>query len=168
MSTGSHVKWIATVSRPYIGLIHSRSAATVRISQTCRTGWMRPASERIASIAAAACSRGSRNSDCSSAPLLGVKPMRKCGSRSCHGPGRPSCGVQLTASSSMIGWRSTVAGRAPNSSSRTSPRAFTHTWSTRSRQRVNTLTLSPLAVIASKCSSSASHARSSNTRWRIA
>ena len=62
-----------------------------------------------ARIAPSAWSRGTWNSDWISSPLLGVKPMRKCGRRSDHGPGTPSCGVQLTASRPRIGWRSTVA-----------------------------------------------------------
>ena len=114
-------------------------------------------------MAATAWRRGIRYSDWSSAPLLGMKPMRKWGSRSHHGPGTPSWAVQLTGSSSMIGCRSTVAAAAPNSSSRSgsgSPvtRRLTQTWSTASPQRVNTLTLSPAAVISSKCSCRASHA----------
>ena len=39
----------------------------------------------------------------SSSPALGVKPMRKCGSRSHEGPKTPSCGVQWTGSISRIG-----------------------------------------------------------------
>ena len=77
---------------------------------------------RSASIAATACARGTRYSDWISSPLLGVKPMRKCGRRSDHGPGTPSCGVQFAGSRPRIGWRSTVAGRAPKSSSRAARR----------------------------------------------
>jgi hypothetical protein len=67
--------------------------------------------------------------------------------------------------------RSTVAATAPKSCSAGvsgSPvtRRFTHTWSVAAPQRVKTLTLSPLAVTASKCSSSASQPSPSNTRWR--
>src|SRR5882724_5233173 len=36
-------------------------------------------------------------------PALGVKPMRKCGSRSYQGPGTPICSVQFSAESSAIG-----------------------------------------------------------------
>ena len=90
----------------------------VRNSQTWSTGRIDPASARTASIAATACSRGIRNSDWSSSPLLGVYPMRKVGRRSDQRPGRPSCGVQLTGSMPRIGCRSSVAARAPKSSSR--------------------------------------------------
>ena len=61
-------------------------------------------------MASTAHSRGSRYSACSSSPLLGVKPIRKCGNRSHHGPGTPSWRVQLTGSSSMIGWRAPSPG----------------------------------------------------------
>ena len=98
--------------------------------------------------------------------------MRKVGSRSDQRPGTPSCGVQLTGSMPRIGWRSSVAARAPKSSSRISSaasvtRLLIHTWSAASScRRLNTLMLYALAVIASKCSNSASHGSPSNTRWR--
>ena len=66
-----------------------------------------------------------------------------------------------------MGWRSTVAVRAPKSSGSGSPRDLSHTCSTSSPHLVNTLTLSALAWMASKCSKSASQLRPSNTRWRI-
>ena len=57
--------------------------------------------------------RGTKYSDCSSLPLLGVNPMRKWGNRSYQGPGTPICSVQFSAESSTIGWRFSVARRAP-------------------------------------------------------
>src|SRR6188508_443973 len=42
--------------------------------------------------------------------------MRKCGSRSYHGPSTPICFVQFSADSSTIGWTSVVAARAPKNS----------------------------------------------------
>ena len=106
------VKWIATVSRPYCGLIHNMSAATVRISGPgapagpSRRGRGSPRSPRPRPRGPAGTPAGS--------PLPGAqsKPIRKCGSRSAHGPGMPSCGVQLTGSRPRIGWRSTVAAGA--------------------------------------------------------
>ena len=50
--SGFQVKWMPTVSRPYCGLSQRRSAAIVRISQTCSTGRIAPASARTASSAA--------------------------------------------------------------------------------------------------------------------
>src|SRR5215207_985083 len=94
-------------------LIHSRSAATARISDTCNIGWILSARARTASMASTAYRRGNRYSDCNSSPLLGVKPMRKCGRRSHQRPGLPNCGVQEATSSSRIGCRSTAAATAP-------------------------------------------------------
>ena len=118
--SGFQVKWMAIVSCPYCGLIHRRSAATVRISRHLQQR-PDPVGEGAArpGCAATACARGTRYSDWSSSPLLGVKPMRKCGSRSDHGPGTPSWGVQLTGSSPRIGCRSTVA--APRRTARRGP-----------------------------------------------
>jgi hypothetical protein len=59
---------------------------------------------------------GIRYSDCNSAPLLGVKFMRKWGSRSYQGPGMPSCSVQLSAECPASGWSFLVASLAPNNS----------------------------------------------------
>ena len=75
--------------------------------------------------------------------MLGVKPMRKCGSRSNHGPGRPRWAVQCTGSAPGTGWRSPVAARAPKRSAgpRSGPRLLTQSWPAVSPQRVNTLTL---------------------------
>src|SRR3712207_2243406 len=67
-------------------------------------------------MASTAYRRGNTYSDCSSSPLLGVKPMRKCGKRSDQRPGLPNCGVQGVASSPTIGCRSTAAATAPKRS----------------------------------------------------
>ena len=56
---------------------------------------------------------GTKYSDCSSLPLLGVNPMRKCGSRSYQGPGTPICSVQFSAESSAIGCTFFDASFAP-------------------------------------------------------
>ena len=71
---------------------------------------------RRSAAASTACSRGTKYSDCNSLPALGVKPMRKCGRRSYHGPGTPICSVQFSAESSAIGWRFLVARFAPKNS----------------------------------------------------
>ena len=119
------VKWRATVSRPYCGLIHSRSAATVRSSETCSSGATRRA-ERAARPRSPprAWRRVDRYSDWISSPALGVKPIRKCGRRSDQGPGTPSCGVQLAGSSAEDrDGASTVAGaRAEQLVRRRAPR----------------------------------------------
>src|SRR5215218_1035291 len=94
-------------------LIHNLSAATTRISDTCKIGRILSARVRTASMASTAYRRGNRYSDCSSSPLLGVKPMRKWGKRSAQEPALPNCGVQELASSPMIGCRSTAAATAP-------------------------------------------------------
>ncbi|CPU65597.1 Uncharacterised protein [Mycobacteroides abscessus] len=110
-------------SGPSNGLSHSGSGsgATVRISPTWSSGVTRGPRSRIAANASWARARGTRYSDCSSAPLLGVKSSRKCGSRSFHGPGSPSCGVQCTGSMPGRGCSIVVAGVAPKSSARAAP-----------------------------------------------
>ena len=60
---------------------------------------MRLPRRATASRAGRAAVRGMRCSDWSSSPLLGVNASRKCGSRSCHGPGTPICSVALVADS---------------------------------------------------------------------
>lgn len=60
-----------------------------------------------------ACCRGTKYSDCNSLPALGVKPIRKWGKRSYHGPGTPICSVQFSAESAAIGCRLRVASFAP-------------------------------------------------------
>ena len=72
---------------------------------------------------------------------------RKCGSRSCHGPGTPSCSVQLAGDMPGTGCSGSVAARAssqsgPSAARGPSVRRLTQTWSTTSRlQVVNRLTL---------------------------
>ena len=95
-------------------LIHRSSAAIVRISPIWSTGAMRSPMRPSASMAATPNSRGTRNSDWSSSPLLGVKARRKCGSRSCHGPGTPSCSVVFSAAIPGTGWRGPSASRPPS------------------------------------------------------
>ena len=112
------VKWMPSVASPCWGLSHSASAATVRSSHTSSVSRTAAPAPSSASIAPAACRRGTRYSDWISSPSLGVKLSRKCGRRSDHGPGRPSCAVAWAGSLPMIGWRSVVAGRAPKSASR--------------------------------------------------
>ena len=70
------------------------------------------ASARRARQASRAASRGTKYSDCSSSPLLGVNSTRKCASRSCHGPATPSCGVQLPVDMPGVMWRGAV-GQPP-------------------------------------------------------
>ena len=55
-----------------------------------------------------------RYSDCSSSPALGVNSSRKCGSRSYHGPGTPSCCVQWPVGMPGTGWRGPSAAAAPS------------------------------------------------------
>src|SRR5215212_1002345 len=66
-------------------LIHNRSAATARISDTCRIGRISSARLRTASMASTAYRRGNRYSDCSSSPLLGPRAcpaqLRRTGAR---------------------------------------------------------------------------------------
>ena len=71
------VKCRATVSRWKLGLSHKSSGATVRISAICRTGASKLPRLARASNAPAATCRGTRYSDCSSSPLLGVNSARK-------------------------------------------------------------------------------------------
>ena len=158
-----------TTSTPYAALSHRSSARTVRTSHTCSSGAMRPAIPRTASSAATASARGTRYSDCSSSPAEGVNSSRKCGSRSNHGPGTPSCCVQASAARPRIGCRACVAARAPRASAAAPRRAaasasngsrcFTHSWSATSVRDhvVKMLTLVPSEVTASRSASTASH-----------
>lgn len=87
--------------------------------------------------------RGSRYSDWSSVPLLGVNSARKCGSRSCQGPATPNCSVQLTAGIPGTGCIFSVAGAAHGkSASGWSVRRLTQACrKPGARQSVNRLTL---------------------------
>src|SRR5271154_2520450 len=67
----------------------------------CGVIWSRSCS--TAAIASYPRALGTKYSVCSSAPLLGVKFILKCGSRSYQGPGIPICSVQLSAEWSAIG-----------------------------------------------------------------
>ncbi len=131
-SSEIQVKCRAALSRPYAAESHCSSAATERTSATCSTGAMR---SRIASSARSAgttVSRGTRYSDCSSSPLLGVKSSRKCGSRVNHGPVEPSCGVQDVGSTPRTMCRGPSAGVVPShpaGSGGSSARCFTQTCS---------------------------------------
>src|SRR5262249_37324166 len=69
-------------------LIQDSSAATVRISAICSTRANRSPSPASAVIAGTAASRGSRYSDWSSVPMLGVKSSLQWGIRSGTGQGR--------------------------------------------------------------------------------
>ncbi|CAM5487405.1 hypothetical protein SFUMM280S_05111 [Streptomyces fumanus] len=126
----------------YAGLSHCASAATVRTSQVCSTGATSSRMASSARSASRACSRGSRYSDWSSSPLLGVNSARKCGSRSCQGPGTPNCSVQFTAGipARVI---FSAAGAAYGKSGRSwSVRRLSHTCrKPGERQSVNRLTL---------------------------
>ena len=79
-------------------------------------------------------SRGTKYSDCSSSPLLGVNSTRKCASRSCHGPATPSCSVQFTGGMPGVMWRGPSASRPPiqrargPGGGRSSARCFSHAW----------------------------------------
>ncbi len=66
--------------------------------------------ERIAAMARTESARSTKNSAWISSPELGVESARKCGSRSHHGPERPSCSVQASAAAPGIGWRGPSAG----------------------------------------------------------
>ena len=136
---------------------------------------MRSASPRTASSAATASARGTRYSDCSSSPADGVNSSRKCGSRSNHGPGTPSCSVHASAGRPMIGCRACVASSAPSrsttarrrsaASASNGSRCFTHSWSATSVRdhRVKMLTLVPSEVTASRSARIASQAGDSYT-----
>ncbi|CAM5242108.1 hypothetical protein SALBM217S_02767 [Streptomyces griseoloalbus] len=165
--SSTQVKCRATVSRPYAGPSHCSSAATVRTSQVWSTGATVPRMPSRACSASTAVSLGSRYSDWSSAPLLGVKSARKCGSRSCHGPGTPNCSVQFTPGIPGTGCIFSVAGAAHGKSVRgRSVRCFTHTCrKPGSRQSVNKLTLYAADITASNVpASSTSSGSSVNTR----
>src|SRR4051794_32095026 len=120
----------------------------VRISEINKCGVMDLPNCCIAMIASTACWCGTKYSVCNSLPLLGVKPILKCGIRSYQGPGTPICAVQFSADSAAIGCRLCVAGFAPKKSSfavllaASSTRLFTHTSLILSDpQSVNKLTL---------------------------
>src|SRR6185295_14112683 len=70
----------------------------------------------IAKRASTACDQGTKYSACNSLPLLGVKPILKCGNLSYHLPGTPICSVQFSAASSIIGCTFLVAGFPPKKS----------------------------------------------------
>jgi hypothetical protein len=106
---------------PEAGLSHRSSAATVRISLICRSGAIRGARERRASHARCPYRRGTKYSLCSSSPRLGVKPVRKWGSRSCQAPGRPNWSVRFSTGMSVSMCVGTVAARAPKKSSGATP-----------------------------------------------
>ncbi len=92
----THVKWKATVSRSYIGLIHSRSAAIVRISHTCRTGRRtvrRCRAARRSRPARARAAAGTRSG--SPRRWRAESPCGSAGGAPTTGPGTPSCGVVL-------------------------------------------------------------------------
>ena len=103
-------------------------------------------------MAAGACRRGTKYSLCSSAPRLGVNSIRKCGSRSCHGPGSPSWAVSassgaprsmcVVATAGDTPWRPRASSGSTNPSPPESVLDFTHTWLRSGRsQSVKTLTL---------------------------
>lgn len=98
-----HVKWMAITSRPYAGESHQPSAATTRSSDTCSRGCSTVPIARSAASAAGASCRRTKYSLCSSSPrLLGDSSARKCGRRSCHGPGTP-CSVHAAGGIALIG-----------------------------------------------------------------
>ena len=66
----------------------------------------------MATAAAGATLASTKNSDWISSPKLGVRPAAKCGSRSCHGPGMPRCGVQSAGLPPGTGCTSTSASGA--------------------------------------------------------
>ncbi len=76
VSSATQVTWKATESRPVAGLSQRSSAATARISATCRTPATRSRTPATASRPATRCSRGRSHSDCSSFALLGVNWSR--------------------------------------------------------------------------------------------
>ena len=136
-SSRSQVKWRPT--RRCRGRAEPEgSAAIVRISATWSSGangGARPAGPRPA-----AWPRGTRYSDCSSSPRLGVNASRKCGSRSCHGPTTPRCSVTARGAG-----RACAACRSPRprrTGRRPPVRGLHPTCPTRpSAQSVNRLTL---------------------------
>ena len=156
------------------GLIQRSSAAMVRISEMSKCGptWSRRRS--TARIASTAFCRGTKYSDWSSLPALGVKPMRKWGSRSYHVPGTPICSVQFSAERAAIGWRLVVARFAPKNSGGAS-KGFPSSMRLFSQtslklcfcQSVNRLTLYARDVMASKWSFSSLSGRFSYTYCRI-
>jgi hypothetical protein len=79
-----------------------------------------------------------------SSPALAVKPMWKCGRRSDHTLGAPSCRGRLTRSRPEIGWRSrmaAIARRGRLKSHRARPTALDPHLGGRLAPRVKTLTL---------------------------
>lgn len=125
---------------------------------------MRSPISRIDFNASTMFARGTRNSDCTSSPLLGVNSSLKCARRSFHGPGTPPWVVVLVAAWSGSMCSSTVWRIAPNRSSGGvgwSMRDFSQAiFMVSPSQFVNRLTLYALEVIASKFSRAASHGRS--------
>ena len=128
----------------------------VRISDTCSSGPIAARSALTRCNASTALDRGTRYSVCNSSPKLGVKSRRKCGRRSCHGPGIPHCSVQQSAGYSGSGWIWVCWRRAPshssaNSCSVVSFRRLRNSWqSGPSRHVVNALTLYELENNSSK------------------
>jgi len=108
------VKWIASVSRSYDPLSHSRSAAVARNSDTSSSGVISGDSRRTASRAAAPRARSTKYSDWISSPLLGGESIRKCGSRSDHGPAAPTTVRLSTGASTSRGGPG--SGRLPKNS----------------------------------------------------
>ena len=144
-----------------------RSSGPRRPAAGARTG---RGPRRGARSASTACSRGIRYSVWSSAPALGVWSIRKCGRRSCHGPGHAEllgAGVRRHPADRVD--RDGRLGRAEERPAaarrpvvRRSTRRLSQTCSnTGPRHSVNRLTLSASAVISSKWSATAPSGRSS-------
>ena len=129
---------------------------------------MRSAIRATASMAATPSTRGTRYSDCNSAPTDGVNSSRKWGRRSYQGPYSPSWGVHGVGSMPAMGCLGPSAGRPPAATippTSGSPADFTQTWETTagSCQVVNMLTLSPAPVTADRSARIASRRTPSNT-----
>ena len=163
---------MVTVFRPWQGLSHRSSRATVRTSQTC-TGPTRLGDRAMtASSAAAAWARGRKNSNCRSSPALGVNSGLKWGSRWCHGPTVSSWVVVATGSMPGTGCCGVVDGSTPRSAgagpSPSPARRLTQTASRveGSRNDVNRLTLCAAPMTSWMPSSSAAVGTRVCTTWR--
>ena len=99
-----HVKWIPKLSLSNAPLSQRWSAANVRSSVIHKSGVISEPNLEIASIAATASLRSTKNSVWISSPTLGVNSSLKWGKRSCQFPGTPNCSVHATGSTDEIGW----------------------------------------------------------------
>ena len=116
-SPACQVKWSAT-DVAADGRAHPEVVGRDRpdlrdLQERARSGRAAPSTASSASTAWRARASGTRSA--ARRRRSGVWSIRKCGSRSCHGPGTPSCSVHASAGIRRIGWIGTVARVAPKS-----------------------------------------------------